>query len=310
MRVYCRENLVLYILKGGIHNMSNILMADLDKSFLYLESLMSEELKAVPYLPFILFMMWKVILTLLVFFIGKFIIKLIQKALKKILNHAKVEVGVQQFFNAFTKFALYFILISIILVYFGVEASSIAALIGTAGLTIGLAMQGALSNLAGGVLILIFKPFKIGDYITEDNKKNAGYVSEITLLYTKLLTIDQTTVIVPNGVLANNSLKNTSLSKERRIDLNIGVAYDSDIPKAKEILHKICDSNSDIRKDKEIDIFVKDLGDYAVFITCRIYVDSDNYWKVRSEILENILLEFEKNQIEIPFPKLDIKKVN
>lgn len=290
--------------------MNYLLTASFDKNFLFIENMMSDELKAIPYLLTILLMIWKVIFAILAFFIGKFVIRLIRKILGKVLEKAKVEIGVRQFFDAFLKFALYFILIAMILIYFGVEASSIAALIGTAGLTIGLAMQGALSNLAGGVLILIFKPFKIGDYITEDNKGNAGHVSEINLLYTKLLTIDQTTVIVPNGILANNSLKNTSLSNDRRIDLNISVAYDSNIPKAKELLRTICESNSETLKDRGIDIFVKDLGDYAIFITCRVYVDSDNYWKVRSEIFENILLEFAKHQIEIPFPKLDINQVN
>lgn len=290
--------------------MNHLLMTNFDKSFLFIENLMSDELKAIPYFSVIIMLIWKVILAFIVFFVGKFLIKLVRKALRKVLEHAKIEIGVQQFFDAFLKFALYFVLISTILISFGVEASSIAAIIGTAGLTIGLAMQGALSNLAGGVLILIFKPFKIGDYITEDNKGNAGHVAEINLLYTKLLTIDQTTVIVPNGILANNSMKNTSLSTERRIDLNINVAYDTNITKVKEILDEICKDNKDILKEKGVEIFVKDLGDYAVFIACRVYVDSANYWKVRSEIFENILLEFDKNRIEIPFPKLDINKVD
>lgn len=289
--------------------MDVVITSSLDKGFALLEGMMSDELKAVPYLTLTLLIIWKVILAILTFIIGKLLIRLIRKMFKKLLKRAKVEVGVQQFLDALLKFALYFVLAAMILIYFGVEASSIAAIIGTAGLTIGLAMQGALSNLAGGVLLLIFKPFQIGDFITEDNKGNSGTVAEINLLYTKLLTIDQTTVIVPNGILANNSLKNTSLSNERRIDLNINVAYDSDIPKAKAILSEICRTNADVIKERDIDIFIKDLGDYSIFIACRAYVDSANYWKVRSEIFEQVLLEFEKNHIEIPFPKLDINQV-
>lgn len=262
------------------------------------------------FLQTFMFFLLKITGAIIIFIIGAFIIKRIRNLTKKLLTKSNADVGVLQFIDSFIKIGLYFLLIAIILINFGVAASSIAALIGTAGITTGLALQGSLSNLAGGVLILLLKPFKVGDFITEDGKGNSGTVSEIHLLYTKLLTIEEVSIIVPNGPLANTSLKNFSTQDIRRLDLSVGVAYNSDITKVKSTIKSVIDKQDNILADKGIDVFVKDLQDYSISIGFRVYVNSADYWAVRASLLENILAEFKSNNIEIPFPHFDINQIH
>ena len=151
-----------------------------------------------------------VILAIVVFIMGRYIIKLIRKIVKKAMVHSSIDTGVAQFVDSFLKFGLYGLLIFSIATKFGVDAASIAAVIASAGVAVGLALQGSLSNFAGGVLILVLKPFVVGDYIIEDNNKNEGTVKEIQLFYTKLTTLDNKTIIIPNGMLTNNSLTNVT----------------------------------------------------------------------------------------------------
>lgn len=248
----------------------------------------------------------RVVLALLFFFLGVQIIKLIRKILKKSLERTNADVGVIQFLDSFVKFALYLVLIFMIASSFGLDAASVVAVLGSAGVALGLALQGSLSNLAGGVLILLLKPFKVGDYIIEDTNKNEGTVTEIQIFYTKLTTPDERTVVLPNGTLANSSLTNVTDIGNRRLDMAVGISYKADLALAKEVAKGILEEDTATLKDREIDVFVSDLGASAVVLNLRCYVKADDYWPTRSRILEAVILAFDAKSIEIPYTQMDV----
>lgn len=249
----------------------------------------------------------KVVFAFVCLFVGMKLIKWVRKITKKCLVKANADTGLIQFLDAFIKFSLMILLVAGLATSFGVQVASIVAVLGSAGVTLGLALQGSLSNFAGGVLILILKPFKVGDYIVEDVNKNEGVVSEISLFYTKLRTTDERIVVLPNGNLANNSLTNVTESKYRRLDLKIGVSYESDIRKVKEVLANLIDQEEGVLKDQTVTVYVDDLADSAVIMGIRCYVLQGEYWTVKWRMLENIKLTFDENGIEIPYPKLDVQ---
>lgn len=248
----------------------------------------------------------RVVLAFLFFFLGVQLIKLIRKILKKSLQRADAEVGVIQFLDSFVKFALYLVLIFMIGSSFGLDAASVVAVLGSAGVAIGLALQGSLSNLAGGVLILLLKPFKVGDYIIEDTNKNEGTVTEIQIFYTKLTTPDERTVVLPNGTLANSSLTNVTNTGIRRLDMTVGISYKADLKLAKETALNLLKEDSATMKNKELDVFVAELGNSAVILNLRCYVKSEDYWPTRSRVLEAVKLAFDEKGIEIPYPQMDV----
>lgn len=249
---------------------------------------------------------FKVVLTLILFAIGRKIIKWIRKIVRISLEKSSVDKGVEQFIDSLLKFGLYALMIFTIATNFGVDTASVAALLASAGVAIGLALQGSLSNFAGGVLILLLKPFAVGDYIIEDNHKNEGTVTEIQLFYTKLTTLDNKTIIIPNGMLTNNSLTNVSEKKERKLDLKVDISYDSDLKKAKTILRRLIDAEEKILKDEEIQVFVHDLGASSVVLGLRAWVKAEDYWDVRWKLLEDIKLTMDAEGIEIPFQQLTV----
>lgn len=242
-----------------------------------------------------------VLLALLVFWIGAKIIKWIRKIIRISMEKGGVDKGVRQFVDSLVKFALYAILIFSIGSKFGLDTTSVAAALASCGVAIGLALQGSLSNFAGGVLILVLKPFVVGDYIIEDNKGREGTVKEIQLFYTKLLTVDNKTVIIPNGSLANTSLTNVTAQDKRRLDLSVGISYDADLKKAKELIEGLFLADADILKEEGINVFVDNLGDSSVVIGARGWVKKDAYWTTKWRLTENIKLTFDENGIEIPF---------
>ena len=190
-------------------------------------------------LPNMLDFCFNVVLAVIVYLIGSRIIKVILKMNKRWADRKEIDEGVKQFIHAFIKGALYVLLIFIILTLFGVTTASVVAVLGSAGLTLGLALQGSLSNFAGGVMILLMKPFKVGDYVIEDTNKNEGTVEEISLFYTRLKTIDNKSIVIPNGTLANNSMTNVTAAEKRRLDLTVGISYQADIRQAKEVLNQV-----------------------------------------------------------------------
>ena len=252
----------------------------------------------------------KVILALVVFEIGRRLIKWVRKLVRVSMEKSSVDKGVEQFVDSFLKFGLYALLIFTIATSFGVDTASIAALLASAGVAVGLALQGSLSNFAGGVLILILKPFVVGDYIIEDNNKNEGTVKEIQLFYTKLTTLDNKTIIIPNGMLTNNSLTNVTEKNERKLDLKVDISYDSDLRKAKDVLRRLIDAEERIMKDEEIQIFVHELGASSVVLGLRAWVKADDYWAVRWKLLEDIKLTMDAEGIEIPYQQVSVHMVN
>lgn len=228
----------------------------------------------------------KVIISLIVFCVGRMFINWGRKIVRKAFERSKADEGVAQFVDSLLKFGLYAILIFSIATNLGVDTASVAAIIASAGVAVGLALQGSLSNFAGGVLILLLKPFTVGDYIIEDNHKNEGTVKEIQLFYTKLTTIDNKTIIIPNGMLANNSLTNVTEKDERRLDLKIGISYEADLRKAKELIRNLIDKEARINQDKEILIFVDELGESAVILGVRAWVRTDDFWMSNGNFLK------------------------
>ena len=186
----------------------------------------------------------------------------------------------------------------------GVEPASIAALLASGGVAIGLALQGSLSNFAGGVLILLLKPFVVGDYIIEDTNKNEGTVKEIQIFYTKLATVDNKTIVIPNGTLANTSLTNVTAKDERRLDLTVGISYEADLKAAKETIEKILREDESVLQTEELIVYVDSLADSAVMIGSRCWVKTNEYWPARWRILEKIKLTLDENEIVIPYPQL------
>ena len=207
-------------------------------------------------LPNMLDFCFNVVLAVIVYLIGSRIIKAILKINKRWADRKEIDEGVKQFIHAFIKGALYVLLIFIILTLFGVTTASVVAVLGSAGLTLGLALQGSLSNFAGGVMILLMKPFKVGDYVIEDTNKNEGTVEEISLFYTRLKTIDNKSIVIPNGTLANNSMTNVTAAEKRRLDLTVGISYQADIRQAKEVLNQVILNEPACLLEEETKVFV------------------------------------------------------
>lgn len=248
----------------------------------------------------------RIVLAILFFVIGVQLIKILRKILRKSMERAEAEIGVIQFVDSFLKAALYIVLVFTLASSFGVDAASIVALLGSAGVAIGLAVQGSLSNLAGGVLILLLKPFKVGDYIMESTTGKEGTVKEIQIFYTKLATADNKIIVLPNGNLANNTITNVTASAYRRVDMNIGISYHSDIKKAKEVLQRVLEEDPQTRKDKEMLVFVAALGASSVELGVRCWFNSEDYWKGKWRITENCKYALDEAGIEIPFPQVDV----
>lgn len=257
-------------------------------------------------LPEILDFGVKVLLAFLIYIIGVRIIKFLRKLLKRFLDRSGAEEGVKQFLDSLAKALLYFCLVMLICSWFGISTASVVALLGSAGLAIGLALQGCLSNFAGGVLILVIKPFKVGDYIIEDDHKNEGTVTEIELFYTRLTTPDNQVIIIPNGILANCSLTNVTHQEKRRLDLSVGISYEADIGKVKKILTGLLEAEPEHLPEEELLAFVKELADSSVVMGCRIWVKTENYWTVKWRLTEEIKNALDENQIEIPYNQLEV----
>ena len=247
----------------------------------------------------------RVVITLLIFFIGVKLIKLLLSLVQKSMEKAKAERGVITFVISFLRAALYVILIFVIASRLGVDAASIVALLGSAGVAIGLAIQGSLSNFAGGVLILLLKPFKVGDYIVDAAGKE-GFVSEIQIFYTKLQTFDNKVIILPNGNLANNSIINVTAEKTRRLDIPLQIAYGADLLKAKEVLMDMLEGSDYTLKDQVKRVVIDELGDSGVALVLHCWVKGSDYWPAKWDLTEKAKLTLDENGIEIPFPQVDV----
>lgn len=256
--------------------------------------------------PSLLGFLVQVIVAIIVLLIGSRIIKFLLKLIKKSLDRSKVEAGVVTFLCSLVKYSLYFVLAMIILAQFGVTTSSVVAVLGSAGLTLGLALQGSLSNFAGGVLILLLKPFVVGDYIIDGATGQEGTVSSITIFYTKLLTIDNRLILIPNGTLSNSSITNVTHMETRRIDLLIGVSYEANLAKTKQVLSDVVQCEEKILPGEPVEIYVSELADSSVQMGVRAWVKTEDYWPIRWKLTEDIKNALDANGISIPYPQMDV----
>jgi len=247
-----------------------------------------------------------IVVALLIWFIGKKLIKLALKVTKRALEKGKVDDGVQSFLMSLIRILLYGVLLVVLVSTVGINTTSIITLLGSAGVAIGLALQGSLSNFAGGVLILILKPFKIGDYIVA--KGLEGTVTGIDIFYTKLLTTDNRLVVLPNGSLSNSDLVNVSHEPTRRVDLVASVDYGSDIKKVKTILFDI-GSNLEYSFEDEahpVQVYVNSYEASSIDLGLRFWVKAEDYWTAKWEATEQIKNKFDAAGISIPFNQLDV----
>lgn len=248
----------------------------------------------------------RMLLSAVVFVVGMQLIKIVRSIVKKSMRKGNVDKGVMQFTDSFLKASLYILLVITIASGFGLDAASILALLGSAGVAIGLAIQGSLSNLIGGILILLLKPFKVGDYIKEDANGNEGEVASIELFYTRLKTSDNKIIVLPNGTLANSSLTNVTACDERRLDLMVGISYEADIRQAKEQLQQVLEDETAVLKDKDYFVYVDSLADSAVMLGLRCWVPKDVYWQAKWRMTENVKYALDAAGIGIPYPQMDV----
>lgn len=248
----------------------------------------------------------KVLAALVAFFIGRLVIRWIRKIVRRSFERSGADKGVEQFVDSLLKYGLYALLVFSLISSLGFDTTSVAAVLASGGVAIGLALQGSLSNFAGGVLILLLKPFVVGDYIIEDTNGKEGTVKEIQIFYTKLSTIDNKTIVIPNGMLTNNSITNATAKDERQLDLRVGISYDADIRQAKSVIENLLIKDECIIKNEQINVFVHELADNAVVLGIRAWVKNEEYWETRWRLLEEIKLLLDENGIEIPYLQMTV----
>lgn len=242
----------------------------------------------------------KILAAIVIWIIGSWIIKRMMNITKKVMMKRDYDESLQKFLLNLVSWGLKILLIVVILSQLGIETTSFAAILAAAGLAIGMALQGSLANFAGGVLLMIFKPFKIGDYIGAQGEE--GVVKEIEIFTTKLNTLDNKEIIIPNGILSNGNIINYTSENVRRVDLAIGVSYDADIKETKETLEKVLTGHPKILKDPAPAVVMTGLGESSVDYSVRTWVKPEDYWEVYSANYENIKTQLDKAGIEIPYP--------
>ena len=258
------------------------------------------------YLPVVISFGLRLLLTIILFIVGGRLIKVVRKIVRRSMERTGADVGVIQFMDSLIKLILYFLLVLFLADGIGVDTTSVMALVGSAGLTIGLAFQGSLSNFAGGVLILLIKPFKVGDYIIYTSGNLEGKVTKIEMFYTTLFTVDNKKVVIPNGTLSNSSLINVTAEDKRRIDITVGVSYTANLKLAKEVCLNLLAAQPAVLQDQNNLVVVDDLADSSVNLKICCWVTPDDYWSTRWDLSEKIKLAFDENGIEIPFNQLDV----
>jgi len=249
----------------------------------------------------------KILAAFAIWIIGSWIIKRINKLVERAMNKSDYEESLKRFIHNLITWSLRILLIVVILSKLGVETTSFAAILAAAGLAIGMALQGSLANFAGGVLIMIFKPFKIGDLIEAQGE--LGVVKEIEIFTTKLITLDNKEVILPNGILSNGTIVNYSSEKLRRVDLIMGVSYDADMKETKEVLMKVLRDNPKVVNDPAPQVEVFELADSSVNFVVRPWCKNEDYWDVYFSTVEGCKRALDTAGIEIPYPhSVEIQK--
>jgi small conductance mechanosensitive channel len=246
---------------------------------------------------------------IIIYIIGRKVIKWILKLVNKTFERRQTELSIARFMDSLLNVLLNAVLVIIIAGVLGVNGSSVVAIVGSAGLTIGMALQGSLSNFAGGILILLLTPFRVGDFISVPGI-GEGVVTAIQIFYTYICTGDNRVLIVPNGVLSNASVTNVTHEPIRRLDMEMSVDYTSDIDRVKAVLKDVADSQELVLKDHEVDIFIDRFDDSAITFGIRMWVNTPDYFALKWKMQEDMKAAFDKYQISIPFNRMDVSMVS
>ncbi len=246
----------------------------------------------------------KLLLAILIIVVGFKLVNFFMKRIKKGKGFLRIEKSSQTFISSVLTLILKIIVLFTAIAELGIPTSTIIAVVGSAGLALGLALQGGLSNIAGGVMIMIFKPFKVGDFV--DTHADSGIVKEINIFHTVLNTYDNRLVVIPNGTLSNSTIVNYSSMKSRLLDVTVTVDYKSDIDEVKQVLREVAKKCKYRLPNEEILVALKEHGESALVFTTRVWVASDDYWTAKFDILENIKKALDEAKINIPYPQLDV----
>jgi small conductance mechanosensitive channel len=250
----------------------------------------------------------KLIGAIVVLIVGLWVIKIITRSISKGLSKKIDDASLVSFMKSFISILLKILLVISIMTMIGIQMTSFIAILGAAGLAVGMALSGTLQNFAGGVMVLVFKPFQVGQYITALG--HSGTVKEIQIFNTILNTPDNRIIIIPNGKIYSESIINFSKEERRRVDFTFGIGYDSDIDKAKSIISSVFDKNELVLQDPEPFIALSEMADSSVNLTARVWVEAANYWTVFFDTNETVFKEFNKQGINIPFPQMDVHLKN
>lgn len=242
-----------------------------------------------------------IIVAVIIAIVGRLVVRFINKMVRNFFERKDYDLTLESFLQSFINIVLHVTLIVLVVTQLGVKTSSLVAMLGAAGLAIGLALQGALANFAGGILILFFKPFKVGDWISAQGVD--GSVKEISIFSTKLNTFGNQIAVIPNGQLANGNIINYNAEPIRRENYKVGIGYGSNIKTAKDILLQICAADERILKEPMPEVYVDSLGDSSVNLTLRFWAPNDVFWPARFDLIEQSKLKFDEAGIEIPFPQ-------
>ncbi len=257
------------------------------------------------YLDKAIAIIWEVLPNLItatiIFVVGLWVVRFINRMVHRFFQKKDYDLALESFLQSFISLALKALLFVLVITQLGVKSSSLVAIVGAAGLAVGLALQGSLANFAGGVLILIFKPFKIGDFISAQGVD--GTVKEITIFTTKLNTFGNQVAILPNGQLSNNNIINYNSESTRRDKIDVGIGYGSNIKEAKDILLQICTEKSNILKEPAPEVYVGELADSSVNLTLRFWAKNEDFWNAHFYVIEETKHRFDAAGIEIPFPQ-------
>lgn len=250
------------------------------------------------------------VIALLILIIGLKLSNYVVKLCKRVFERSKMDLMIQTFLLSCMRIGLKILVVFIAVQQVGVQASSIIAVIGSAGLAVGLSLQGSLSNIAGGVILLIVKPFQVGDYILEESSGKEGTVQSIGIMYTKLSSMDNKAILIPNGNLSNASITNVTNQDKRRVDLLVGIEYSEDIKKVKEILSEVIESEPVLLKEDPVKVYVSDFRESCIDIGIRYWVRTEDYWESRWRVLEKIKYAFDEAGVTIPFNQIDVNVIS
>lgn len=250
--------------------------------------------------------LFNLLIAAIILFVGFKIIKYILKILNKLFEKSKMDVTLKTFLNSAANIAMKILVIFLAVTQLGVASSTIVALLGSATLAIGLSLQGSLANIAGGVVLLFIKPFRVGDYILEEGTGKEGTVKAIGIIYTELVTADKKAVMIPNGNLANSSITNMTHEHKRRMELSVGISYGQDIAKVRKALLMVAKREKYCLHDDLVNVVVLEFQDSSIIVQLRYWVEPQYYWEARFRSLEDIIVTFEEEGISIPYNQLDV----